>query len=297
MSENPLPATYFISYSRADQDFVLRFAGDLRARGVAIWVDQLDIRPSEHWDRAIERAVRDCRGLVVILSPRSAASDNVADEISFAIDHGKSVLPVMIEHCRLPLRIARMQVIDATGNYGRALQLCVDAMSSGETDAQGSEPAPRPHGIHDRDAISAAKTELTTILGPIASILVEKEAKQAGSLADFYTRLAGHIPDGRDRERFASARRSAAGPPAAAPSAAPVAASASASADPNRPVAKSEVERVGAILTQYLGPIATIVASRESAAAISDEDLQQRLASRILDERERAEFLDRVRRA
>ena len=113
---------YFLSYSRSDERFALRLAKDLRAQGIAMWVDQLDIRPSEHWDRAIERAVRDCRGMVVILSPRSVESDNVADEISYAIDSGKSVLPVMIEKCVLPLRITRMHVIDATGNYDKALQ-------------------------------------------------------------------------------------------------------------------------------------------------------------------------------
>ena len=128
--EGALTDCYFLSYSRADQDFALRFATDLRAREVSIWIDQLDIRPSEHWDRAIERAVRDCCGLVVILSPRSVESDNVADEISYAIDRGKPVLPVMIERCSMPLRITRMQMIDATGDYDRALQQCLEAIAS-----------------------------------------------------------------------------------------------------------------------------------------------------------------------
>ena len=107
-------------------------------QGINIWVDQLDIRPSEHWDRAIERAVSSCRGIVVVLSPRSVASDNVADEISFAIDGGKSVLPVMIERCNLPLRITRMQVIDATANYSKALEQCVAELR------RRKEPLPEP---------------------------------------------------------------------------------------------------------------------------------------------------------
>src|SRR4051794_20869920 len=111
--------TYFLSYSRNDQEFALRLAADLRAQGIQLWVDQLDIRPSEHWDRAIERAVSSCRGLIVILSPRSVASDNVADEISYAIGAGKPVMPIMIEWCDLPLRITRMHVIDATGPYDK----------------------------------------------------------------------------------------------------------------------------------------------------------------------------------
>lgn len=287
MSEAALPGTYFISYSRADQDFVLRFAGDLRERGVAIWVDQLDIRPSEHWDRAIERAVRDCRGLVVILSPRSAASDNVADEISFAIDHGKSVLPVMIERCALPLRITRMQVIDAAGDYDRALRLCVDALLSSSSGTERPNTTSAPIGIDDSDAISTAKADLALILGPIAAILVEKEAKQANSLADFYARLAQHIPNDEERERFETSRRT---------TASAAASETRANAGPCTPIRKSDVDRVATILTHYLGPIARILAVRESAAAASAEELQQRLASRIIDERERAEFLERVGR-
>src|SRR3954447_7157255 len=140
--------SYFLSYSRADERFALRLGKDLRAHGVAVWVDQLDIRPSEHWDRAIERAVSASRGLVVILSPRSVASDNVADEISFAIDSGKSVLPIMIERCTLPLRITRMQVINATASYDKALEQCVCELQRGAGPPPSqAEPAPTSKGI------------------------------------------------------------------------------------------------------------------------------------------------------
>src|SRR3954467_5622247 len=168
--------TYFLSYSRSDERFALRLAKDLRAHGVAMWVDQLDIRPSEHWDRAIERAVSTCRGIVVVLSPRSVASDNVADEISFAIDGGKGVLPVMIERCNLPLRITRMQVIDATGNYNKALEECVAELRRSKEPVSPQElPAQQ-----ERIAIPAADIEtvariLARYLGPIAPALAKRE--------------------------------------------------------------------------------------------------------------------------
>jgi len=118
----------FLSYSRADEDFAVRLASDLRALGVAMWVDRHDIRVREHWDKAIERAIRGCRSFVVILSPRAIASDNVADEISLAIDSGKSVIPVMIERCDLPLRLTRRHLIDATRGYDGALKQCLAAI-------------------------------------------------------------------------------------------------------------------------------------------------------------------------
>src|ERR1700752_2791446 len=115
----------FLSYARADEDFAVRWANDLGSLGVRMWVDQHDINPREHWDRAIERAIRSCRSFVVILSPRAVASENVADEISLAIASGRPVIPVVIERRSLPLRLARLHVIDATRGYEGAVKQCL----------------------------------------------------------------------------------------------------------------------------------------------------------------------------
>ena len=277
--------SYFLSYSRTDEAFALRFAKDLRERGVSMWVDKLDIRPSEHWDRAIERAVHDCRGLVVILSPRAIASDNVADEISYAIDTGKSVLPVMIERCRLPLRITRMQLIDATGDYDRSLQQCFDALTGAMPTRRSELAEASPWPLNDSEAIARAKQQLSAVLGPIASIMVDKAAARARSVSELYDILAAQIPAPAERERFLTLSGKPAAPNAnAAP---PI------KAEPS-PVLAAEADRLGSALTQYLGPIAGIIAKREAASAASADDLQQRLAAHIHDERERAEFLKHI---
>ena len=197
------PDSYFLSYSRGDQEFALRLAAFVRARGVSLWVDQLDIRPSEHWDRAIERAVSSCRGIVVVLSPRSVVSDNVADEISFAIDAGKSVLPVMIERCSLPLRIARMQVIDATTNDDKALEACVAELR--RTKAPAFAPAPsaqsHPGPIPDAEVELVAQI-LVRYLGPIATVLARRESKVSLTIEELGQRLAGFIPVESERHEF-----------------------------------------------------------------------------------------------
>jgi len=195
--------TYFLSYSRSDQEFALRLASDLRAQDIRLWVDQLDIRPSEHWDRAIERAVSSCRGIVVVLSPRAVASDNVADEISFAIDGGKSVLPVMMERCNLPLRIARMQVVDATANYSKALEQCVAELH------RRKEPVSTPPSAVHQETRSIATTEvesiarvLTRYLGPIAPALARRESKSAQTIDELGQKLAAFIPNAEERDDF-----------------------------------------------------------------------------------------------
>jgi len=279
-----LSQSYFLSYSRADETFALRLATDLRERGIAMWVDQLDIRPSEHWDRAIERAVHQCRGLLVVLSPRSVESDNVADEISFAIDNKKPVLPVMIEKCRLPLRITRMQVVDATGSYERALKQCLEVIG-GEglpPSRSGEERAP-PCGVADAATIATAKAQLTDVLGPIAGILVDKAAPRASSVCELYALLGDNIESPKDRERFIAL--------AGSPAETSPAVSAVAGKTQRSSVPQAEADRLSTMLTPYLGPISAALVRRESAGAASADDLQQRLASLIPNDRERAQFL------
>src|SRR3982751_3012618 len=189
--------TCFLSYSRADEEFAVRLANDLAELGVEMWVDRFNIRPSEHWDRAIERAIRGCRKMVVILSPRSVASENVADEISLAIDAGKPVIPLMIEPCNLPLRLTRRHLIDAIAGYDAALQQCFAEIANGE---ESASPEVRPTiAAQDPEVMAAVEEQLTPILGPIAEILVGRVAAHATSVEGLYGLLALHISDDGDR--------------------------------------------------------------------------------------------------
>jgi hypothetical protein len=285
--------SYFLSYSRSDGGFAMRLAKDIRAAGVSIWVDQLDIRPSEHWDRAIERAVRCCRGLVVILSPRAVASENVADEISFAINSGKSVLPVMIERCDLPLRITRMHLIDATESYEKALEQCLNELkrADGAPMPRVEAEVPTAPAPIDPEIVANAKRQLAPILGPIAAIVVDREAARAASTNEFHTRLLAHIEDEADRHRFLAATGKAK-PQAASKAPKPVAFNSA----PKEPltIPEAELDSIATVLTRYLGPIAPIVAKRESRASTSLDDFRHRLAALITSQDDQAEFLRRT---
>jgi len=103
------PAAFF-SYCRDDSDFALRLAEDLKAAGAAVWIDQLDIEPGMRWDRAVETALNNCPRMLVILSPVSVESDNVRDEISFALKKQKTIIPVLYLDCDIPLRLERHQL-------------------------------------------------------------------------------------------------------------------------------------------------------------------------------------------
>jgi hypothetical protein len=284
VSEGAPIERYFLSYSRSDERFALRFAKDLRSRGVPMWVDQIDIRPSEHWDRAIEKAVRDCQGLVVILSPRSVASDNVADEISYAIDNRKSVMPVMIEKCSLPLRITRMHVIDASAGYERAVEQCVEEIQRACAGARPpAEPTIDPK--LDPEIIGTAKRQLASMIGPIASLIVDNAAARASTANELYSLLLQHIDDQKDRANFArlTARADAVSP---ATSSGPAG---------ERSISSVDVDEIAQALTRFLGPIAPILAKRESHMAQSIDDLHRRLADLIPNERDKADFFEALK--
>jgi len=201
---------YFVSYSRRDQEFALRLAVDLRAAGAAIWMDQVDIRPSDRWDRTIEAAVRDCAGLVLVLSPNSAASDNVLDEVAVALEAGKPVIPVLIETCQIPLRLARVHQIDARDDYAGAVARCRAAMDLGTIPERGEPAAPAPAAAPTRlpaEVTAEVGRLLIPYLGPIAPFLANEESLGAATATELAERLGARIPSQTDRTKFLSAVR------------------------------------------------------------------------------------------
>lgn len=107
----------FVSYAREDSAFAQKLAHDLNTDGVVTWIDSKDIRTGEPWDQVVERALTECSAVLVVLSPDATDSRSVMDEIAFALERGKVVLPVLYRACRVPLQIARMQYADFTASY------------------------------------------------------------------------------------------------------------------------------------------------------------------------------------
>ncbi len=136
---SPAPSLAFFSYSRHDSEFVLKLAKDLRAAGADLWLDQLDINAGQHWDTVIAEALGRSTLLLVVLSPESVTSDNVMDEVSFALDKRKTVIPVLHKACEVPFRLRRMQYADFTAAYEKGLAALLKAL-----EVRLGTPAPPP---------------------------------------------------------------------------------------------------------------------------------------------------------
>ena len=136
----------FVSYSRTDTDFVLRLCQDLRAAGASIWLDKLDIHPGEEWDQAIERGLSECGLMLVVLSPKSVTSQNVLDEIGYALSRKKQIIPVLYQDCEVPYRLNRLQYVDFRTAYEERLKDLLLAIGDAK---ENPNTIPVP-GAHDR---------------------------------------------------------------------------------------------------------------------------------------------------
>lgn len=120
----------FFSYSRDDSELVLNLAKELRQAGADVWLDQLDIPAGQRWDSAIQNALTDADTLIVALSKTSISSDNVMDEVSYALEKDKKVIPVLLEECEIPFRIRRLQFVDLTTNYEEGIKTILSGINA-----------------------------------------------------------------------------------------------------------------------------------------------------------------------
>ena len=120
--------TIFFSYSRQDSDFVIHLAQSLREAGAEVWLDQLDIKPASRWYKSIEQALFKSSILLVVLSKSSVESANVMDEVSYALEEHKRVVPILLEDCDIPFRLRRLQFADFTKDGSDALKTLILSM-------------------------------------------------------------------------------------------------------------------------------------------------------------------------
>ncbi len=112
----------FISYSRVDEKFILKLADDLRKYEVPIWLDQYDILPGKVWVVAIEEALANASHFLLVMSKASVQSENVLNELDFALEEKKEIIPILIDNCRRPLTVRTRQYIDFQLSYDNGLE-------------------------------------------------------------------------------------------------------------------------------------------------------------------------------
>ena len=164
-----LQKTVFFSYSRDDEALAIRLDGDLDAAGFDSFLDQKDIPPGFPWAETIQRKLEESSSVVVVLSPQSVASRAVLDEVEYALDVGKRVVPVLYKKCNIPLRLKRLQYVDITTDYDAGLKRLIAALSDDHAAAATPEP-PAPEPARPENDVRRSKTPL--VAGIVAGLVI-----------------------------------------------------------------------------------------------------------------------------
>lgn len=161
----------FFSYSRADgSDFALRLASELKKAGYNVWIDQEDIRAGSEWDLEIEKALETCDCLLFIESEQSVVSNNVLDEVYYALEQDKKVIPVILHDSKTPFRLQRLQHIDFTKSFDEGLRQLIEELN-GKATSDFFQATP-PERQKSESKVSLSKMQKISIVIACMAILL-----------------------------------------------------------------------------------------------------------------------------
>ncbi len=101
----------FISYSHKDSDYAHALVESLQSKNLPVWVDaRLDY--GSQWPQEIQKYLDACDAFILIMSPRSFASDWVQSELQRAKRKGKPIFPLLLEGDEPWLSVESIQYYD-----------------------------------------------------------------------------------------------------------------------------------------------------------------------------------------
>ena len=90
-------ADLFVSYSRRDSEFVTRLADSVSERGKEVWIDTEEIADAEVFPDAIKHAIEGSDAFLFVITPSSVHSPYCENEVEYARDLNKRIVPVLRE--------------------------------------------------------------------------------------------------------------------------------------------------------------------------------------------------------
>lgn len=118
--------TIFISYARANEDFVRKLADFLRLNGFDVWFDKDSLLAGDDWQSVIFREISNARIFLVCFSAESMDHRGYFHkEMRIAMDVAQTIppnvlyiVPIRINHCPIPEVLSRYHVLSAFDNNG-----------------------------------------------------------------------------------------------------------------------------------------------------------------------------------
>ncbi len=202
----------FFSYARLDLTRVRPMAAATRLLGIRTWLDLEDLHPGDPWRTAVAQAVRVADLVVCCVSKASLASFWTGEEIGHALEHDKTILPVVLEPTpmhALPEALLRRQVLDvSTMDAEQAAAACAEVVA--RMLARAPDTRPPECAIHVRTAGYADGRRSPTVpvgsLADLAAAIKSFEGQPVSLTVDRHAdavlaaaAISALAHDGRDR--------------------------------------------------------------------------------------------------
>jgi len=88
----------FISYAEEDSASANQVCQTTERLGLKCWMAPRDVRAGDEWVDAIDKALRDCAAVVVLLSASAQKSVHVKRELNQAITYDKRIFPYRLDN-------------------------------------------------------------------------------------------------------------------------------------------------------------------------------------------------------
>jgi hypothetical protein len=219
----------FVSYSQPDRDCAFELTRHLEANGFTVWIAPRDVSPAAEWAEEIIDAISAARVMVLVFSASSNTSPQVRREVERAVHKDVRILPFRIEDV-LPSKsleyfLSSHHWLDGfppprAPHYDRLCgclrQWLTDTpLQPVQRKAGGSSASPRARsdgppqtgGRVAAEQLRELETRLARILGPIATVLVNRAAGVAADFAELERRLAAELDSPEDQKRFLGSRQ------------------------------------------------------------------------------------------
>lgn len=131
-------AHIFISYSHQDTEYAHALADSLQSMGFEVWIDErLDY--GSQWPQELQTRLDTCSAFILVMSPRSYASEWVQSELQRARRKLKPIFPLLLEGDEPWLSVESTQYYDVRGEvypdakFYSALKRVITPTSSAST--------------------------------------------------------------------------------------------------------------------------------------------------------------------
>ena len=204
----------FVSYSSQDRAIADDWCRAVEAAGLACWIAPRNILPSADWAEQIIDGIDAAWAFLLVLTVASNQSQQVRREVERAVHKQVPVLPLRINNVALSKSLeyflSAQHWFDAfegvRGDHHAGVVQALRALRANEPRIDTSQqPAPV---AWSRTTLAPLEQRLALCVGPVATVLVQRAARQARDEVQLVDLLAREVDDPRARENFIAACRS-----------------------------------------------------------------------------------------